>query len=109
MIKRTNLSMVKGDTGNITVILEGFEGTFESAYMTVKANPADSAPIVFQKTLGNGITVQDEDELLVKVAPNDTKNLTAGVYYYDIQVGANGDIQTVALGNLDIVQDITNV
>ena len=65
----------------------------------------------FQKSLNNGITKIDTTENLriyqVKVSPEDTRNMKAGYYYYDIQIKVGDDIFTPLLNQLKIIEDIT--
>lgn len=106
------ISMIKGDTLSFGIELmdehgETFTQELETAYFTCKSNKTDEA-FLFQKTLGNGITKVDDGIYTVRVAPSDTKDAEAGKYYYDLQIGANGDIFTVLHGVLELEQDVTN-
>lgn len=44
---------------------------------------------------------------MVRIAPEDTQNLSPGQYYYDLEVGANGDVFTILRGILTLVPEIT--
>lgn len=89
---------VKDDTGN------GIE--LDTAYMTCKKALTDDVN-VFLKSLGNGITEIGDGQYAVRVAPEDTANVSAGKYFYDLQIGVNGDIFTVKKGVLELEADIT--
>ena len=103
-----NITMVRGDTlaFNAEVVDENGDAiTVDSAYFTCKKK-ASGAETVFQKALGAGISQTDE-LLTVRVAPQDTKEVDAGRYFYDFQVGVGSDIYTVLRGVLTIEQDVT--
>lgn len=103
----TNLKMVRGDTLAFGVEIEGLEEDLDTAYFSCKINYDDNS-YVFQKTLGNGITKVETGKYRVRVAPADTSSLEAGQYYYDLQIGVNGDIYTILRGVLKIEYDVTN-
>ena len=46
-------------------------------------------------------------DYIVRIAPEDTKNLETGMYYYDLQIELNGDVFTVLNGALKIESDVT--
>ena len=100
------INMVKGDTLSFGLEFEGLGQNLDSAFMTVKKNALDEEPI-FQKSLTNGITKQEDFKYIVRVAPDDTKDLDAGQYAFDVQIGVNGDIFTIMLGVLILSQDVT--
>lgn len=101
-----NMRMTKGDTLAFGIVIENADVELETAYFSCKANPNYSA-YVFQKSLGDGITKVDDGQYTVRVAPENTANVDAGKYYYDLQIGANGDIFTVLKGCLYIEEGIT--
>jgi len=109
---KKNIDMVRGDTLAFAVKITFDEDVQEldSAYFTCKRNYADTEP-VFQKKLSNGIYVseQTDDGLIytVRVAPDDTKDVDAGKYYYDMEIGCNGDVFTILHGVLEIENDVT--
>lgn len=100
------LQMVRGDTYQINVEVEGDSITFDSAYFTVKRIATNPTPL-FQKSLGNGIEKVAPNEYMVTVAPEDTAGVSAGTYDCDLQVEIEGDITTLVLGKLNIKQDVT--
>lgn len=103
----TNLKMVRGDTLAFGVEIEGLEQDLDTAYFSCKTNYDDNS-YVFQKTLSNGITKVETGKYRVRVAPADTASLEAGQYYYDFQIGVNGDVYTILRGVLKIEYDVTN-
>ena len=106
MISDTNISMIRGDTMSFGLEIEGLEKDLETAYFTARQSPL-AEHIVFQKSLGFGITKDEFGKYVVRVAPEDTRNVEAGNYYYDFQIGVNGDIFTLLIGTLTIEQDAT--
>ncbi len=100
-----NISMVRGDTFAFTFEVGGVDH-LESAFFSCKIND-DDAQYLFQKSLGDGITDAGDGKYRVRVAPDETKNLEVGSYYYDVEIGMNGDIFTPMRGRLKIERDIT--
>lgn len=104
-MENKNITMVKGDTLAFGIEIEGLDQDLDTAYFTCKKSYTD--PDMFRKSLGHGITKVDTGQYAVRVAPADTKDLEAGRYYYDLEIGANGDIFTIMKGVLEIEQDTT--
>ncbi len=102
-----NMSMVRGDTLSFGIEIEDFDQDLDTVFFSCKSNYDDSA-YVFQKSLGDGITKVETGKYIVRVAPEDTKDVSVGKYYYDLEIGANSDIFTVLRGVLDIEYDVTN-
>lgn len=100
------ITMVRGDTLAFGMEIDGMEGQdLDSAFFTCRRNYTE--PAAFQKTLGNGISRVGEGQYAVRVAPSDTAGLESGRYYYDLQIGLNGDVFTVLKGVLELEEDIT--
>lgn len=102
----TDFVMVRGDTLAFGVEIEGLGQNLDTCYFSCKTDPSDTN-YVFQKSLDDGITVVEQGKYRVRVAPDDTENLNTGKYFYDLEIGINGDIYTVLRGKLEIVYDIT--
>lgn len=103
-----NITMTRGDTLSFNIFVTDPNGnavTVDSAYFTCKKLSTDETN-VFKKSIGAGI-YQDEECLTVRVAPNDTKNVDAGRYFYDCQIGVDDDVFTILKGILTIEQDVT--
>lgn len=101
----TNISMVRGDTLAFGVEFVDLDQDIETAFFSCRRSHEED--LLFQKSLEDGITKVDETHYTVRVAPEDTRNLDAGKYYYDFEVGLNGDIFTILKGVLEIEQDVT--
>lgn len=107
-MENKNITMVRGDTLSFNVEVTDADGEIievDSAYFTCKKISTDDSNI-FKKALGAGIT-QDEDGITVRVAPEDTRNVNAGQYFYDLQIGVGEDIFTILKGVLEIEQDVS--
>ena len=76
-------------------------------YFTVKDSP--DGRLIFQKTLENGITFDDETfYYTVEILPTDTENLSFGRYGFDIEVTTENDlIHTICVSYLDVLIDYT--
>ena len=109
---RTNLEMIKGDTFSFAFEVEFDEATqkLEKADFSCKTN-YDDDDVLFHKELEKGINFakQERNKLyyIVRVAPEDTKNLETGMYYYDLSIELNGDVFTILNGALRIESDVT--
>lgn len=106
IIQDTNLDMIRGDTLAFAVEIEGLDQDLESARFSCK-NAFGDAEYIFQKTLENGISKIETGKYRVRVAPEDTENITPKSYRYDLEIGVNGDKYTVLRGSLKVVEDIT--
>ena len=104
-----DITMIRGDTLAFNVEVKDQNGNFvmiTDANMTCKKR-LSSDENIFHKALGSGIT-QDEDGLIyVRVAPQDTKEVDAGRYFYDFNIGVGNDVYTLMIGVLSIEQDVT--
>lgn len=105
-MKDTNLTMVKGDTLAFVVEIEGLTEDLDSAYFSCKSDPNDEN-YIFQKSLSDGITKVETGKYRVRVAPDDTKTVALGSYYYDLQIGLDSDIFTIMRGKLKIEYEVT--
>lgn len=108
---KNDIRHVKGDTYSSAMVIENLGQDLETAYFTCRENLNDDSEKLFVKSLNNGITqveYDDENDIrkyAVRIAPSDTKNLQSGTYYYDLEIGINGDIFTIMKGKFIIEQD----
>lgn len=100
-----DLSMVRGDTLQFGMEFTGLEGDLGAAFLTVRKTY--NSTILVQKSLEDGISKVRDAQYWVRMAPEDTAELTPGVYKYDLEVSAGGDTWTVLIGNLSIKADVT--
>ncbi len=96
-IQGTNISMIRGDSEAIKVSCRNESGVdFHFAegdivYFTVKRSTYTEEKII-QKI----VTEFTEGVALINISPKDTRELTIGTYYYDIQLNrANGTVKTI--------------
>lgn len=108
MVYLKDFEIVQGDTLTFTVEINGINGNLKNAYFSVKKNINDTS-YVFQKTLSgnNQIVKVDNNHYRVRIAPNDTKNLDTGSYFYDMQIGINDDVWTILSGRLKVTYQVT--
>lgn len=111
-MEKTNLEMIRGDTLSFAFEVEFDEAPqkLEKADFTCKTN-FDDDDVVFHKELEKGINFSKQERnkmyYIVRVAPEDTKNLETGMYYYDMSIELNGDVFTILSGALKIESDVT--
>ena len=101
-----NITMVKGDTLAFGMEIEGLNQDLDTCYFSCKKDPTDN-DYIFQKELEDGIEKVSSGVYRIRVAPSDTKNVEIGNYYYDLQIGVNGDVFTILKGVLKIEREIT--
>ena len=109
---RNNLEMIRGDTLSFAFEVEFDEAPqkLEKADFTCKTD-FDDDDVVFHKELEKGINFskQERNKLfyIVRIEPEDTKNIETGMYYYDLSIELNGDVFTILSGALKIESDVT--
>lgn len=102
-----NITMIRGDTLSFNVQVFDQDGnpiTVDNAFFTCKKAIANEQ--IFQKSISDGIS-QSDGIISVRVAPEDTREVDEGRYYYDFQIGVNADVYTIMIGMLSIEQDIS--
>ena len=87
---KTNFEMIRGDTLSFA-----FEIEFDEVPQKLEKG------INFSKQVGTKLYY------IVRIAPEDTKNLETGMYYYDLSIELNGDVFTILNGALKIESDVT--
>lgn len=105
-----DIEMIRGDTLSIAFSIEAdtvIDLNSENVAFTfsLKQSATDSA-YVFQKDK-TAVTQLAENSFVLRIAPEDTVDLFPGYYYYDIQLNIGDDVFTIALGQLQLVRDIT--
>ena len=112
-MEKTNFEMIKGDTLSFAVEIEFDDDPqkLEKAFFTCKKN-LDDGDVVFQKALEDGISFRKQERYkmyyVVRIAPEDTKDIEAGHYFYDMQIEINGDVFTILTGALKVRYGITD-
>lgn len=100
------IDMVRGDSLSFGLEFEGLGQNLDSADFTVKKDDSD-ATVLIHKDLSDGISKTEDYKYIVRLAPEDTANLDAGYYHFDMQIGVNSDIFTIMLGILVLEQGVT--
>ena len=106
-MENQNITMVRGDSLSFNCIAFDENGdavTVDTAYFGCKKKATDGE-YVFKKTLGNGIS-QDNELITVRVAPEDTAEVDPGQYFYEFRVGVEDDVFTLMIGTLSIEHDV---
>jgi len=106
-----NFSFIRGDTFRLIVNVKNNGEVF---------NMSGYVPILTAKKIKTSVTsdiqLSDADvdttnasigQLIFTFSPSDTESLTAGNYYYDIQITSTLNNYTIIESNLEIIQDIS--
>ena len=102
--------MIRGDTVNIQfevesdTVLDLTSNDFQVTFSLKQA--ATDTEYVFQKHK-TAVTQISENNFILRIAPEDTAELIAGYYYYDLELKIGDDVYTIALGTFQIIRDIT--
>lgn len=106
---KNDIKHVKGDTFSCGLTIENLDQELDTVYFTCRENLNDNSDALFIKSLNDGITIVEEEENIykyaIRIAPEDTKDLQSGTYYYDLEVGVNDDIFTIMKGKFILEQD----
>ena len=108
---KNDIRHVKGDTYSSNLIVEGLGQNIATAKFTCRDSLNDNSEVLFEKTLNNGIVKYKYDSekdiryYSIRIPPEDTQNLQSGTYYYDLEVGVNGDVFTIMKGRFIVEQD----
>jgi len=104
---------VKGDTFSCAMVIDDLGQDLDSVYFTCRDGQNDDSEVLFEAGLNDGISIVEYDEnkdirkYAIRVAPEKTKNLQIGTYFYDLQIGVNYDIFTIMRGRFIVEQDAT--
>ena len=102
-----NITMIRGDTLAFNVEIKDEDGNVvlvDTADFTCKKKVTEDES-VFHKSIGDGIT-QSDGLISVRVAPEDTREIDAGEYFYGFCVGIDSDVYTLMEGILSIEQNV---
>lgn len=108
-----NLEIVRGDniTWQMTTqnIEDGLDANITGATLkfTVKADFNSAA--VIEKTTSGGIVITDAANGIFQVSlvPADTSGLETGGYVFDVEITLSGKVGTIAVGEIEILKDVT--
>lgn len=111
-----NIDMVRGDTLAFNFQLNGLGSLVEYENLLVTfavAEHYDDEHII-EIDSNNGITLEEYDVnsdtalFSVNIAPNLTKTMNLGRYYYDMQIKNTTDIITLMRGYLTLLYDVAD-
>lgn len=108
---KNDIRHIKGDTYSSALIIENLDQNLDTAYFTCRDTLNDDSEALFVKSLNDGISLVDYDDeedvrkYAIRIAPEDTEELQSGTYYYDLELGVNGDIFTIMKGKFILEQD----
>lgn len=115
MVKEIELTLIRGDTYNLTFSLFGAEekpiilSSQDKCYFTVKKDFIHE-DYIFQKRYGEGITYNEQTGLYeIKIKQDDTCDLNFGSYKFDIKVKLGDEIvKTILRGALVLTNNATH-
>lgn len=99
------IKMIRGDTLSFGLEISGISQENIDIKFGAKKDKKDDF-YLFNKTLDDGITINDDGQYIIRVAPEDTRDAEAGKYFYDLQIIAGSDVFTVMHGVLELDQDV---
>lgn len=100
-----DITMTKGDDASFDVGI-----TYENKCKRYVMQQGDALEFTAKKTAADETAVIQKTltEMKLVLAAADTKELDAGSYRYDLQIAfADGRVQTVAVGNFVLEEEIT--
>ena len=82
----------------------------DELYFTMKKTELGEALV--KKTINNGITLGDDGYYHIVMETEDTRDLDAGGYVYDIELQIHSSernlVKTIIDGQIELLQDVTN-
>lgn len=106
-----NIRHIKGDTFSCAMEIDDLGQDLESAKFTCRDGLNDDSEVLFEVSLGSGISLVEYDaendirKYAIRIAPAQTRNIQTGTYYYDLQVGVNTDVFTIMRGTFILQQE----
>ena len=117
MAKTIDYEFKRGDTkllkkfrpvdqnGNVLLLTN-----LDNIYFTMKKNENGTA--IIKKKIGNGITYGSDGFYHITLQANETANLSAGTYKYDIELDTYNSqaqliVSTIIEGEIELTQDVT--
>ena len=93
---------LKDKNGEVVTLTESDE-----LYFTVKRDPYSSTAL-FQKRIGDGMVLGDDEYYHVTISPSDTNSLDYGSYGYDIEIKTGeGVVKTLTIGTITLTEEYT--
>ena len=110
MVEGYRLKMTKGDDGYITIQIPGYKiQAGDTVKLSVSKAMVGGAPVGGASLVATGSNDLSKGTSTIKIPHSDSSRLSAGRYYYDVQVTmANGDIHTVIPRNIfEVLEEVT--
>ena len=115
-----NYRFTRGDTFTLNITYESVQGrppvkkpiniTGATILMTVKNNPTDPDPGMFQLSVGSGIIITDalNGKFSITIPTADSMSLNCNrAYAFDVVIKLNGNRDTVLNGTINVKQNVT--
>lgn len=106
-MEEKEISFTRGDTYIIGFTTKNLEGELDTAYFTCRKDKLRETPVLFQVSLGDGITYLGNYEYQVVIGSDLTKDMPIGNYYYDLELSQNNSVKTALKGKLKLTWDVT--
>lgn len=81
----------------------------EQLYFTIKTNP-NSNKVLIQKTINNGICLEEDGYYHITLEPSETSKLNYGAYVYDIELKSINQkmfVKTIIEGTITLTDEVT--
>lgn len=108
--------LVRGDDWTLKLVLTSDSSVLNitgyTFWFTLKSNVEDADPGALQVTatpdISSSPTEASQGIIYIKASKTLTTNLTPGTFNYDVQqVDSSGNVQTLLIGKVKVVKDIT--
>lgn len=100
--KDKRIILTRGDTASMGIKIGYIDGKpyhiQDTDIITLTVRKTTNSPIAIQKV------ATDKQFVLY---PDDTKNLTPGLYVYDVQLDINSNIYTIISGYFELTSEVT--
>ena len=116
MSKTIDYEFKRGDTTPLNKFRPTPEGKpinptdISEIHFTMKKN--ENGKALVKKKINNGITLEDDGYYHITMETEDTRDLDAGGYVYDIEIQIITEtrtiVKTIIDGNIELLQDVTN-
>lgn len=106
------MKIIRGDYKVIPFVRKDKTGKIiesipEKVYFTVKSF-ANSDKVLIQKTLENGITIDENFNYNIEFNASDTDKLSFGKYVYDIEIKNGNKPRTIKKDTFEIEEEVTH-
>ena len=106
------MKIIRGDYKVISFVRKDIDKEIikeipEKVYLTIKKNEF-SKDVLIQKTLENGIVIDENFNYNVEFVSSDTDNLPFGKYVYDIEIKNGDKPRTIKVDTFEICEEVTH-